>query len=93
MKRPTEKANKTLMQQHPRAFRDMLAVRARKIGLWALLLGCSPGVSTILIVHLNGSGLGCNDLVGSFHLCSRRIYGKLGRNEPKYLRRWAKLWQ
>ncbi len=39
MMQPTEKAIKTLIQHHPRAFRDTLAVRARKIGLWTLFIG------------------------------------------------------
>ncbi|GFE67350.1 phosphonate ABC transporter, permease protein PhnE [Litoreibacter roseus] len=36
---PTDTDIKTLMEQHPRAFRDTPAVRARKIGLWALFIG------------------------------------------------------
>ena len=36
---PTDSDIKTLMQHHPRAFRDTFAVRARKIGLWALFIG------------------------------------------------------
>ena len=36
---PTDTDIKTLMAEHPRVFREPLAVRARKISLWALFIG------------------------------------------------------
>lgn len=36
---PTDTDIKTLMEQHPRVFRDTPAMRARKAGLWALFIG------------------------------------------------------